>query len=252
MNNIKKALQLYTLRFDAANDLYAALALIKGMGYDGVEFCGLFGHDAEEIRGRLDGMGLAAVSDHVTFDMLANHLEDTIRTRKALGCQFIVLGFLEEVKRHYSSGFPDTLSVVRKAAAACRQAGLPLAYHNHNFEFTNVTSKNGLEQMLDGVPDLDAQFDSGWMGIMGQDPVAMLQKYAGRYASVHLKDYLSSNGAEHDFCPVGLGVMDNPAVINAAIKGGARWLIVDQDADARRTATEAARLSVEYLVSLDY
>lgn len=252
MGNIKKALQLYTMRFDAAKDLHSTLSLVKAMGYDGVEFCGFFGHDPAEIRGWLDTLGLAAVSDHVTLDMIAGDLDETIRVRKALGCEFIVLGFLEEAKRHYGPAFNETLSVVRKAAAACREAGLPLAYHNHNFEFSNVSGKNGLEMMLDGAPDLNAQFDTGWLGIAKQDPVAMLHKYAGRYRSVHLKDYLSSNGTEHDFCPIGLGVMDNPPIISEAVKGGAKWVIVDQDSDARRTAAEAARLSADYLVSLGY
>lgn len=252
MKDVRKAIQLYLFRSRAAMEMRSILSFIRELGYDGVEFCGLFGHDPAEVRGWLGELGLAAVSDHVTFGMLADGLEETIRVHKALGCEFITLGWLDEERRHYGPDFDGTLSALSRAEAACRAAGLPLAYHNHNFEFRHVSEKNGLEMMLDGVPGLQAQFDAGWLKISGQDPVALLDRYAGRYISVHLKDYLRSDGEKHDFCPLGMGVAGISDAIQAAVRGGARWIIVDQDDDDRRGAGEAARLSTEYLNSLGY
>jgi sugar phosphate isomerase/epimerase len=218
-----------------------------------VEFCGLFGHDAGRIRDKLDMLGLQAVSNHVSLAMLADDFDSTAGICKALGCRFVVLGFLEEAHRHYGANFGKTLSAVRQAAEACREAGLKLAYHNHNFEFFHAEAGNGMELMLDAVPCIRAQFDTGWLGISGQDAVAMLRKYAGRYESVHLKDYLEGGAdGNHDFCPVGMGVMDYKAITAEGTKGGAEWFIVDQDSDKRRSALEAARLSREYLMSLGY
>ena len=253
MEKIGIATQIYPLRVDAAKDLFAVLDGIRAAGYDGVEFIPGFKQSAAEIRKHADGIGLRVVSGHVSLNQLAEDLGPIIDHHRALGCEFIVLGFLAEADRHNGPGFARTLDIVAKAAEDCLAAGMPLAYHNHNFEFRNVTGNNGVELLLEGASALQAQFDTGWLGIAGQDPVAWLGKYAGRYLSVHLKDYLSTDGADgHDFCPIGMGALDYRAIVRAGIAGGAKWLIVDQDADARRPMMEALKLSRDFLRSLGF
>ena len=43
-------LQLYTVRDDMAKDFKGTLQQVKALGYDGVEFAGLFGHSPAEIK----------------------------------------------------------------------------------------------------------------------------------------------------------------------------------------------------------
>ena len=59
------ALQLYSVREDASADLQGALEKIKEMGYDGVEFAGLYGHTPEEVKQMCESVGLVPVSAHV-------------------------------------------------------------------------------------------------------------------------------------------------------------------------------------------
>ena len=50
---MKIAVQLYSLRDiikGSGEELLAILPKIKALGYDGVEFAGLFGHTAEEVK----------------------------------------------------------------------------------------------------------------------------------------------------------------------------------------------------------
>ena len=44
------AVQLYSVRDSVEADMASALRKIKDMGYDGVEFAGLYGHSADYIR----------------------------------------------------------------------------------------------------------------------------------------------------------------------------------------------------------
>ena len=44
------ALQLYSVRNEVEADLDGTLKQVKEMGYDGVEFAGLYGHSPEEVR----------------------------------------------------------------------------------------------------------------------------------------------------------------------------------------------------------
>ncbi len=250
MTKVKNAIQLYTVRADAAQDLYGTLRAIAEMGYDGVEFCGLFGHEAAEVRGWLDGLGLVAVSNHVGLDNLADPAAVS-QTCKVLGCGFATLGFLSESQRHDKPAFAQTVETVRAAAEALKAEGLALAYHNHNFEFQNAEGGNGLALLLEAVPGLNAQFDTGWLAIGGQDPLLWLDQYAGRYTTVHLKDYLPNEDLGYEFCPIGMGgTLDYAAIVRKAVQNGAGWIIVDQDDDAQRTALEAAKLSLDFLRSL--
>ena len=44
------ALQLYSVRFDMAEDFYGTLKKVADMGYDGVEFAGFYGDKAEDVN----------------------------------------------------------------------------------------------------------------------------------------------------------------------------------------------------------
>ena len=44
------ALQLYTVRGSLSSDFEGTLKRVKEMGYDGVEFAGLFGKTAAEVK----------------------------------------------------------------------------------------------------------------------------------------------------------------------------------------------------------
>ena len=44
------ALQLYTVRDNVAEDFVGTLVKVKEMGYDGVEFAGLFGNEPAQVK----------------------------------------------------------------------------------------------------------------------------------------------------------------------------------------------------------
>ena len=52
------AVQLFSLRNEAAEDLRGTLAKVKEMGYDGVELAGLYEREPEEIRAMCEAAGL--------------------------------------------------------------------------------------------------------------------------------------------------------------------------------------------------
>ena len=67
------AIQLYSVRDDAAADFRGSLEKIKKMGYDGVEFAGLYGNSPAQIRSMCKEIGLVPISAHVPYyDMVAD------------------------------------------------------------------------------------------------------------------------------------------------------------------------------------
>lgn len=80
------AVQVYSVRDDAKADLRATLEKIRDMGYDGVEFAGLYGNSPADIKAMLDEIGLTAVSAHVPFADLRRDAKGVIADYVTLGC----------------------------------------------------------------------------------------------------------------------------------------------------------------------
>lgn len=272
------ALQLYSVRKQAAGNIDDALAQVKEMGYDGVELAGLYGLDPRYMRAALDRAELAAISAHVPYPELLNGLERTIDAYAAIGCAYIAIPYLDEQYRPGAVGFGQVVQSIRAIGKACADKGITLLYHNHDFEFVTLSDgRIGLDALYAQVPAalLQTQIDTCWARVAGYDPAAYLRKYAGRAPLVHLKDYYLEGDMDgqkpydligvpktkpvrpanfdeiFSFRPLGQGVQDIPSVVEAAVFAGAKWLVVEQDA-ASPTGSDMddARSSILYLRSI--
>ena len=274
------ALQLFSVRDDAEKDFEGTLREVKRMGYDGVEFAGLYGHSAEYVKALCCEIGLEIVSAHVPLGDLMADPEGVIDTYCQLGCRQIVIPYLTEEYRPGAEGFDTLIQWAKKLGAMCKEKDLRLAYHNHDFEFTKLGEDYALDILYREVPAdcLETQLDTCWVFVGGEDPTSYVKKYAGREYTVHLKDFwVSSEAAKghkaekmyqligienckqvpaedgQPFClrPLGYGLQNMPSIVNAAQDAGAQWLIVEQDAPSMgKGALECAQMSVEYLRGL--
>jgi len=259
------AYQIYSAREDAEKDLRGVLKQIAAMGYDGVEFAGFYGHGAPEIRRMLEEAGLQAVSSHVPFGMIEKDMAGVIAYHQQVGCPYIAIPYLDEETRPGAPGFARTLAAIAKFGALCKEAGIVLLYHNHDFEFCQVSGQYGLDFMYDAIPAhiLQTEMDVCWIKYAGLDPVEYLPKYAGRCPVVHLKDYVGSiegrspyaligiadsepkgETTAFEFRPFGYGSQDAKAVVETSIQCGAKWFVVEQDMSVGRTPLEAAEMSI--------
>ena len=92
-------LQLYSVRGDMEQDFKGTLQKVKDMGYDGVEFAGLFGNSPEQVNAWCKEIGLNPISAHVPLaDMLAD-IDKVIADYKAVGCEYIVVPYVTEERR---------------------------------------------------------------------------------------------------------------------------------------------------------
>ena len=89
---IPVALQLYSVRNDAAKDLPGVLEAVAKMGYEGVEFAGYYDHKPEAVRKMLDSNGLKCAGTHTGFGALeGDALSKTVDLHKILGATFIMV-----------------------------------------------------------------------------------------------------------------------------------------------------------------
>jgi len=184
------AIQLYSLRDEAANNFKATLQAVADMGYDGVEFAGLCGHTVAEVQAMLKETGLRAISAHVALEEMIVDPEKTLSDYKALGCDYVAIPYLVEEKRPGGADFANTLKAIEIIGAKAKELGLQLLYHNHDFEFQKVDGEYLLD-MLYRVTDpehLAVQPDVCWVSVGGEDPAEYIKKYAGRVTVVTLKN----------------------------------------------------------------
>ena len=264
------ALQLYSVRDDMEADFEGTLKKVKELGYDGVEFAGLYGRSGKEVRDLCAELDLIPISAHVPFtDMIED--PSLLETYAEIGCKFVVIPYLTEEYRPGSPRFQEVIDGAALLGKKANELGMILAYHNHDFEFTKIGDAYAIDVLYSEVPAslLQAQFDTCWVKVGGEDPAAYVRKYAGRVEILHLKDFVGSKtenmyaliGIDEDekkdthgkfeFRPVGSGVQDFPAILKAAEESGTKWVVVEQDSPSMGlTALECAASSIRYLKTI--
>ena len=270
------ALQLYSVRDELEADFEGTVRKVKELGYDGVEFAGLYGKSAAEVKQILDDAGLVPVSAHVPLDELVGDAAAVVAAYKQIGCEYIAVPYLPEDRRPGTDGFERTIEDIKMIADVCNEQGIHLLYHNHDFEFKKLGGEYALDILYTEItPDrLQTEIDTCWVGVAGEDPAAYVLKYSGRAPVVHLKDYYmqgrekpkklyeligieddgeSASDEEFGFRPIGYGVQDMTAILDASVKAGARWVVVEQDRPAPGdTPMNSVKLSREYLKTLGW
>lgn len=269
------AIQVYSVRDDAEKDLKGVLQQIKDMGYDGVEFAGLYGNKPADVRAMCEEIGLVPLSAHVALlDMLADP-KGVLSDYAEVGCKFVAIPYLTEEYRPGQEKFAEVIEAAKLLGGICNELGMKLLYHNHDFEFLKVDGKYALDILYDSVDAdlLQTELDVCWVNVGGENPPCYIRKYTGRAPVVHLKDFYMEKGKKaakmydligieddtevaeeenvFEFRPVGYGVQDFPAILDAAADAGATWVVVEQDQPSMgKTPLECAKMSVEYLNSI--
>lgn len=266
MKKFPIALQVYSVRDYAQEDFAGTMQKVKDMGYDGVELAGTYGMTAVECKEILDRIGLEFMCAHVPVDVLED--DAALADYAATGIAYIAIPWMT------GPTTPEELEAailrIRKIAERCKEKGMQLLYHNHDFEFKKINDAYILDSYYESIcPELlQTELDTCWVNVGGENPVDYVKKYTGRAPIVHLKDFagrksdnmyalIGSSVAKEDasgefeFRPLGYGLQDVPAILEAAASAGAKWIVVEQDRPSmEKTSLESVQMSIEYLKQL--
>lgn len=270
------AVQVYSVRDSAEANLADTLRKIKEMGYDGVEFAGLYGYAPEYIKGLIDALELIPVSAHIPLDEMLEDPHKTFAAYQTIGVKFAAVPYVTPERRPGAEKFFETIDEIAKIGAIAKQYGITLLYHNHDFEFKKVDGEYGLDILYSKVPKdfLETELDTCWVNVGGEIPAEYIAKYSGRTPVVHLKDfYMTGNLPKHlyqliginegeveedtestfEFRPVGHGMQDMPAILAAAEASGAQYVVVEQDEPSMGLSRmDSIKTSREYLKSIGW
>lgn len=225
--SLEIGVNLYSARNAMEIDPDGTLAALAGAGYHNVELAGYYGLDATAFHGLLKKHDLQAVAAHVPLVRFDNDLEAVIAEGKRFGLHSLVVPWLSPEQRQvdFIRELPILLNEWGKAVV---QAGMRLAYHNHDFEYQIEVDGKLMMHLLeaDTHPDfVDFEPDLYWIAEAGHDPVAELRRLHPRVRLVHAKD----RARDGSITNVGSGVIDWQAAIAAARDEMVDYLIVEHD-----------------------
>ena len=270
--NQKIALQLYSVRDQMQQEFEGTLEQVKEIGYEGIEFAGLFEKSPSEIRKMLERIGLCPMSAHVPLLDLIAQPEQVFAAYQEIGCRYLAIPYLTPEYRPGGGRFEQVIVWAKMLGEMATRYNMTLLYHNHDFEFETVQGEYVLDLLYRLVPSnlLQTEIDTCWVHVAGENPCNYLKKYTNRAPVVHLKDFVmpgkkpkklyqligienseQDDGDIFEFRPLGYGAQDMCALLQACGEVGAEWVVVEQDAPSlHQSSMKCAQMSMETLQKL--
>jgi len=235
-------LQMWSLREYLPNDLPGTLAKVRAMGFREVEGAGLWKRPVAELKAALDTAGLRCQSAHTGFERLRDDAPGAFAEAKALGATWVVCPWITHDKEFTRDDALKAADTFNKVGSAADGAGLRFAYHCHGYEMLPSPEGTRFDTLAQNTDPKRVLFQVDVFHALhgGGNPVDLINRYASRVKSLHLKDLKKgvaitkgTGTATPDVdVPLGTGQVDWPAVLRAAVKAGAPlYYVEDESAD---------------------
>ena len=230
------------------------LSEVRKAGFSGVEIGArhLDHSKSEYYKGLLEGNGLQLVALHVGGNFLdqasvaeqVQNIGKTIRFAESLGTGYIFISG-SYIKGKTAEDYRREAQVYNKIGVLCKDSGLKLCYHNHDWEIWN-----GLEGMRLLLENTDQELvflvpDVGWVTRGGADPVHFVEENYRRIEAVHFKEFTTDGG----FTEIGKGIVNFRGVYDSIRDKGDIWVVTEQD-QTTTTPLESAGMNYAYVKSL--
>jgi sugar phosphate isomerase/epimerase len=254
--------QLYSVRDDMKIDPLGTLKKVADMGYKNVEHANyinrkFYGYSATEFKKILDDLGLKMPSGHTVLDK-KKHWDDakndftdewkyTVDDAAICGQKHVVSPWLDAGLRKDESELRKMMDIFNKSGELCQKAGMMYGYHNHDFEFAEKLNGQIMYDIIMQSTDpklVVHQLDIGNMYGGGGRAAEIINKYPGRFQSMHVKDEIAStkNPGKYESCVLGKGVVNTIEIVELGRKkGGTTEFIIEQESYQNMTAIDAVK-----------
>ncbi|WP_131535670.1 sugar phosphate isomerase/epimerase family protein [Pedobacter nototheniae] len=254
----KVGLQLYSLRDELPKDVKGTLEKVAKAGFGEVETYGFsikdqfWGLTPTQLKKILDDNGLKAVSGHYGLgsflaDGNTDELKAAIAAAKVLKSEYVTIPWLDEHIRKSAEDYKKIAERINIAGKMCKDAGLRLAYHNHNFEFEKHGDTTGYEILLKNTDKnlVDFELDLYWVVRSGNDPIKLFKENPGRFTMWHVKDMDKTNPALN--AEVGTGSIDFKTIFADAKLSGMKHFFVEHETNYKPNPLGSVTASCTYI-----
>lgn len=250
-----------TARQITQNDIEGGLQKLQKMGIKYIEGAGSRTMPRADYKKLLDKYGFDVVAGGASFDKLENadSVKAIIENLKYFGAEYAVCYWIPHKGDDFT--FDDMkkgIAVFNKAGKQMAEGGISLLYHAHGYEFRPYNGPGTMyDYMMENLDPkyVNIEMDVFWMRNPGQNPAALLRKYAGRYPITHLKDRMlgsvdNLNGRQdvERNVVLGQGDVNIAEVMKAAKETGVKYHFIE---DESSRAYLQLPMSLNYLRSLE-
>jgi len=266
--------QLYSIREDMRKDPLGTLTKLAEMGYKYVEHANyvnrkFYGWSAKDFKKVLDDLGLKMPSGHTVlnknthWDAAKGNFSDvwkqTVEDAAILGQEFVISPSMDSKTRRDYDELMRFLEVFNRSGELCRQSGMRFGYHNHDFEFSESLQGQTLFDLIMTKTDpklVVQQLDIGNMINGGGKPDEILNKYPGRFESMHVKDEIAAapgHGEKFESTILGKGIIDVQAMVKLGDKkGGTKHFIIEQESYQGKMPLDCVKEDLEIIRKWGY
>ena len=229
--------QTWPIRDAIGKDFPGTLKQIAAMGYRTIEMCSppsyregfgaLAGMSASEMKKTIQAAGLRCESCHFQFKEMKEALDERIAFAKELGLKQMICSTFALPNTAKMADWAKAAVELNKIGEKIAASGLQAGFHNHDFEFQKIAGELVYDKLM-------AEFDPKLVKMqfqvavirLGYQAATYLQKYPGRFLSMHLSDW---SAATQKQAAVGSGSVDWKGLFAAARIGGVKNYFVEMD-----------------------
>jgi len=268
--------QLYSVRADMQKDPLGTLKQLASFGYKHVEHASygnrkFYGYSATDFRKILDDLGLKMPSGHTVmgkahWDATKGEFTDawkwTIEDAAICGQQFVISPSLDPSLRKTEDDLKRYMEVFNKSGELCKKSGMKFGYHNHAFEFSEKFNNVSVYDIMLASTDpslVMQQLDIGNLYNGGAKALDIVQKWPGRFESMHVKDEIAStstspnNHEKFESTILGKGIVPVKEVIDLGRKsGGTIHFIIEQESYQGKSPLDSVKEDLEIMKKWGY
>jgi len=256
----KMGLQFFSIREPLAKDLVGTIKQVSDIGYEDGETYGFdpatisyYGMKAASFKRLLADNKLITTSGHYDFtkyfdkpaDEMTRYVDKCIEGAHALGQKYITWPWLDPAFRTVEN-FRLLTGKLNTIGERVNKAGLGFAYHNHDFEFTDLGGYNAYDLVMrDTDPALvKLQMDLYWvMHSSPKSPAELINKQPGRFVMWHIKDMDKNT---RDYSELGNGSIDFKPILPLAGKAGLQYYYIEQGGNFAVSPMQSVKDSAVY------
>ncbi len=154
--------------------------------------------------------------------------------------------------RATAEDYKRTAALLNTIGEKLHAKGFTLGCHNHDFEFDKFEGKTGFEILFENTDEnhLKIELDCFWASYRGNNPVAIIDKYANRCMSLHIKD-MKVEGNKRVSTEIGSGTLPLADYVQKGKDHNVKWFIVEQEHFTKNPVESATQNAKELSAIID-
>jgi sugar phosphate isomerase/epimerase len=264
--------QLYSIRDDMKKDPLGTLQQLAKMGYKNVEHANyadrkFYGYSAKEFKKVLDDLDIKMPSGHTVLGK--QHWDDakkdftdawkyTVEDAAITGQIYVISPSLDNNLRKNLDELKRFMVTFNRSGELCQKSGMKFGYHNHDFEFSEKLGDLTLYDIILQNTDpklVIQQLDIGNLYNGGAKALDVLNKWPGRFQSMHVKDEIkaASGNEKYESTILGKGIVPVKEVIDLGRKsGGTIHFIIEQESYQGKMPLECVQEDLKIMKGWGY